>query len=102
MNAGITLLPLLVPTPRKKVWGRGSVDAKCVEDKFKETTRAELKRHWGLGTPGGNVLEWPWCLEKGSAGRRGVHGLPSRVMSLLGEERSLDICGGAKGGRNQP
>lgn len=76
--------------------GLGSrVDANCVEDKNKETTRAEFKRLWGLGTHGGNVLELPWCLEKRSAGRRGVHGLRSRVLSLLGEERSLDICGGA-------
>lgn len=69
-----------------------------VEDKFKRPPRAEFnKRHWGLGTHSGNVLEWPWCVERGSVRKPGVHGVHSRALGLCGggAERSLGVCGGA-------
>lgn len=76
MNAGIALHA----TPCKTVWGRESMLS--VEDKFKRPPRAEFnKRHWGLGTHSGNVLEWPWCVERGSVRKPGVH---SRALGLCG------------------
>jgi hypothetical protein len=58
------MLGLLIPT---KDLG-SKVDAKCLKDKFIETVCAEFKRHWGLGTHTGNVLEWPWCVDTEARG----------------------------------
>lgn len=60
---------------------RSKVDAKCLKDKFKKTVGAEFKRHWGLKTHTGDVLEWLWCMDTGSLGEARVPGVPELEVS---------------------